>query len=32
MTRLGHDLAAVEAELAASEQRWLDVGEELESD
>ena len=31
MTRLGHELAAVEAELAAAEERWLALGEELEA-
>ncbi|MET0459048.1 MAG: ATP-binding cassette domain-containing protein, partial [Ilumatobacteraceae bacterium] len=31
MTRLGQDLASVDAELAAAEERWLTYGEELES-
>jgi ATP-binding cassette subfamily F protein uup len=31
MTKLGQDLAAVDAELAAAEERWLTYGEELES-
>ena len=30
MARLGPELAAVEAELAAAEERWLALGEELE--
>ena len=31
MTKLGQDLAAVDAELAAAEQRWLTYGDELEA-
>jgi len=31
MTKLGQDLAAVDAELAAAEEQWLTYGEELES-
>ena len=31
MTKLGQDLAAVDAELAAAEEKWLTYGEELES-
>ena len=31
MVRLGQDLAAVDAELAAAEERWLELGEALES-
>ena len=31
MSRLGQELAAVEADLAAAEERWLAYGEELES-
>ena len=31
MTRLGRELAAVEAELAAVEERWLELGTELEA-
>ena len=31
MVRLGRELAAVDAEFAAVEERWLEVGEELES-
>ena len=31
MTRLGQELAAVDAELAAAEERWLTYGEELEA-
>ena len=30
MTRLGRELAGVEAELAAAEERWLELGVELE--
>ena len=31
LTRVGNELAALEAELGAAEQRWLDVAEALES-
>ena len=31
MTRLGQELAAVDAELAAAEERWLELGDELEA-
>ena len=31
MTRLGRELAAVEAELTAVEERWLELGTELEA-
>ena len=31
IARLGRDLAAVDAELAAAEERWLELGEALES-
>ncbi len=31
IVRLGRDLAAVELELAAAEERWLELGEALES-
>ena len=31
MTRLGQELAAVDAELAAAEERWLELGVELEA-
>jgi ATP-binding cassette subfamily F protein uup len=31
LTRVGQELAALEAELGAAEQRWLDVAEALES-
>jgi ATP-binding cassette subfamily F protein uup len=31
LTRVGAELAAVEAELAAAEERWLDLGVESES-
>jgi ABC transport system ATP-binding/permease protein len=31
MTRLGHELAASEAALGTAEQRWLELGAELES-
>ena len=31
LTRVGKELAALEAELGAAEQRWLDVAEALES-
>ena len=31
MARLGRDLAAVEAQLASAEERWLELGEQLES-
>jgi hypothetical protein len=31
MVRLGQELAALEAELAATEERWLELGTELEA-
>ena len=31
LTRVGTDLAALEAQLGAAEQRWLDLAEALES-
>ena len=31
IVRLGRDLAAVELELAAAEERWLELGDALES-
>ena len=31
MVALGRDLAAVDAELTAAEERWLELGAELES-
>jgi len=31
MARLGRDLAALDAEITATEQRWLELGEALES-
>ena len=31
LTRVGNELAGLEAELGAAEQRWLDLAEALES-